>query len=149
LAIDDGKAVAVTDGIVYAQESSLSAREFRDVLIASTLGERRPVGDTTRLDEMLRKANLVLTARADGKLVGVARALTDFSFCCYLSDLAVDAAFQNRGIGRRLIEETHRAAGPRSSLILISAPAAEAYYPKIAAATGLAPRSAWAIPRKE
>ncbi|EQD26818.1 GCN5-related N-acetyltransferase, partial [mine drainage metagenome] len=70
--------------IVYAQEAELSAEAFRDVLIASTLGERRPVEDLARLGCMLRKADLIVTARDGARLVGISRALTDFSYCCYL-----------------------------------------------------------------
>lgn len=83
--------------IIYALEPRLSAHEFRNVLVASTLGERRPVKDLARLERMLRNANIIVTARHEGQIVGVARALSDFSYCCYLSDLAVDAAYQRRG----------------------------------------------------
>ena len=79
--------------IIYAREPDLSAEAFRDILIASTLGERRPVHDLERLRRMLRAADLIVTARDEGRLVGISRALTDFSYCCYLSDLAVDAAY--------------------------------------------------------
>jgi predicted N-acetyltransferase YhbS len=131
--------------IEISLEPNLSAEEFREVLVASTLGERRPVRDLPRLDKMLRQADLVVTARSAGKLIGVSRAITDFSYCCYLSDLAVDAQHQRGGIGKRLIDETHRAAGPATTLILIAAPAAEGYYPKI----GMKHLpSCWAIPRK-
>ncbi len=130
--------------IAYALEPDLAVQEFRSVLIASTLGEMRPVSDLDRLDRMLRNANLIITARDGKRLVGVSRAITDFSFCCYLSDLAVDAAYQRRGIGKRLIAETHRGAGEESMLILIAAPAAEQYYPKI----GMLQRpSCWTLPR--
>jgi GNAT superfamily N-acetyltransferase len=121
--------------IVYARETALSAAEFVDVLRRSTLAERRPVDDPRRIALMLRHGNLVVTARDGGRdgglLVGVSRALTDFAFCCYLSDLAVDTAYQGRGIGRRLIEETRRAAGPDSMCLLLSAPGAMSYYPHI------------------
>jgi predicted N-acetyltransferase YhbS len=130
--------------IVYAQEPELSAEEFRQVLVASTLGERRPVDDLERLERMLRNADLVITARDESRLVGVSRAVTDFSYCCYLSDLAVDAAYQRQGIGRRLIDETRRLAGEQATLILVAAPAAESYYPRIGM-KHLA--SCWAIPR--
>jgi len=116
---------------VYALEPELTAAEFRAILLASTLGERRPVNEPERLEQMLRHADLIVTAREAGRLVGVSRAITDFSYCCYLSDLAVDAAYQHRGIGKRLVAETRRAAGERSNLVLIAAPAAEGYYPKI------------------
>ena len=132
--------------INYALESELAADEFRGVLVASTLGERRPVEDLARLDEMLRNADVVVTARDAGRLVGVSRAITDFAYCCYLSDLAVDAAYQRMGIGKRLIEETHTVAGQGATLILAAAPAAESYYPKI----GMKHLpSCWVIPREQ
>lgn len=131
--------------IEYATEPDLSPEEFRGVLLASTLGERRPVDDIGRLDRMLRGANLVVTARDGARLVGVARALTDFAYCCYLSDLAVDASYQRRGIGRRLIDETRARAGDQATLLLVAAPMAEAYYPHI----GLKHFPAcWGIPRR-
>ncbi len=129
--------------IVYAQEPDLSAEAFRDVLIASTLGERRPVEDLARLGRMLREADLIVTARDRDRLVGISRALTDFSYCCYLSDLAVDVAYQRQGIGRRLIAETRALAGPLTTLILVAAPNAESYYPRI----GMIQRpSCWTLP---
>lgn len=130
--------------ITYSLEPDLSAEEFRAVLIASSLGDRRPAGDLPRLDRMLRQADVIATARDGRRLVGISRAITDFSYCCYLSDLAVDAAYQRQGIGRRLIAETHKAAGELTTLILIAAPAAESYYPRI----GMQQRpSCWILPR--
>jgi ribosomal protein S18 acetylase RimI-like enzyme len=130
--------------IVYAHEPQLSAAAFRDVLVASTLAERRPVEDLDRLGHMLREADLIVTARDEARLVGISRALTDFSYCCYLSDLAVDVAYQRQGIGRRLIAETHALAGPLTTLILVAAPKAETYYPRI----GMTQRpSCWTLPR--
>lgn len=117
--------------ITYAVEPTLSATEFVSVLRRSTLAERRPVDDPERIALMLKHANLIVTARDEsGLLVGVSRALTDFSFCCYLSELAVDVAFQKQGIGKELIRRTHEAAKP-AKLILLAAPAARGYYPHI------------------
>ena len=96
---------------VYALEPDLPAEAFRGILVASTLGERRPVNDIQRLECMLRNADLIVTARLGDRLVGMARAITDFAYCCYLSDVAVDVAYQRRGIGQRLIEETRARAG--------------------------------------
>jgi predicted N-acetyltransferase YhbS len=130
--------------ITYQLEPDLPAEAFRDLLNASTLGERRPVDDLARLEAMLRNADVVATAREDARLVGVSRAITDFAYCCYLSDLAVDEAYQRQGIGRRLIEETRQAAGgERVTLLLVAAPAAEAYYPKL----GFNARTSWNLPR--
>ena len=117
--------------IKYGQEPGLSAEQFRAVLVASTLGARRPVDEPERLEHMLRNADVIVTARDGAKLVGVSRAITDFAFCCYLSDLAVDADYQHQGIGKRLVAETRAAAGDAASLFLFAAPGAEGYYPKI------------------
>lgn len=114
----------------YQQEENLSAEEFRDILLRSTLGERRPVDDLTRLRDMVSHANLIITCRDGAKLVGIARAISDFSYCTYLSDLAVDEAYQKQGIGKELIRQSQKAA-PQAKLILLSAPAAVGYYPKI------------------
>jgi ribosomal protein S18 acetylase RimI-like enzyme len=100
--------------------------------VRSTLAERRPVSEPDTIAGMLANADLIVTARsADGVLVGVSRAITDFSYCTYLSDLAVDVAFQRLGIGRELVRRTHEAAGTNTSLILLSAPKAQTYYPHI------------------
>jgi predicted N-acetyltransferase YhbS len=137
--------------IRYALEPELSAADFIDVLRRSTLAERRPVDRVDVIAAMLRNADVVLTARVDGGeqhglLVGISRAVTDFSYCCYLSDLAVDEAYQGQGIGRELIHRTHEAAGRHTMLILISAPKAETYYPHIGMTRH---RSCWFLPRGE
>jgi predicted N-acetyltransferase YhbS len=119
-------------GITFSKESELGVDEFVDVLRRSTLAERRPVEDPVRIGRMLEHANLVICARdIHGKLVGVSRALTDFAYCCYLSDLAVDTAMQGLGIGRELVRQTHEHAGAGTTLILLAAPKAKSYYPHI------------------
>ena len=118
--------------ILYGLEPQLGSEEFIDVLVRSTLAERRPVGDAETIAGMLAHADVILTARsAEGLLVGVSRAISDFHYCTYLSDLAVDAAFQGRGIGRELIRRTHEATGLKTLLLLLSAPKAQTYYPHI------------------
>ncbi len=131
--------------IDYGLEPELSADEFIDVLVRSTLAERRPVDDREAIERMLANADLIVTARVAGKLVGVSRALSDFAFCTYLSDLAVDREFQGRGIGRELIGRTHEAAGLNTSLILLAAPKARTYYPHIGMTQH---ESCWWIPRQ-
>jgi GNAT superfamily N-acetyltransferase len=122
----------MSEEIVYALEPALGQEEFADVLRRSTLAERRPVGEPERLEAMLRHADLIVTARdSRGLLIGISRAISDYSFCTYLSDLAVDEAYQGRGIGRELIRRTHEAAGLATSLILLAAPKARSYYPHI------------------
>lgn len=97
---------------------------------ASTLGERRPVADRARMTAMLAHANLVVSAWDGALLVGLARSLSDFSYCTYLADLAVRASHQRRGIGRELIRRT-REVGGAAQIILLAAPAAVDYYPRL------------------
>lgn len=118
--------------IKYRSDLSITAWQFIDVLNRSTLAARRPVDDQRRIERMLAHGNILVTAWDGDKLVGVSRALSDFSFCCYLSDLAVDESYQHQGIGKELIRLTHEKAGDEmTTLILLAAPAAEKYYPKI------------------
>lgn len=98
---------------------------------ASTLGQRRPIDDPGTLAAMMHHANLVVTAWDGDELVGIARTLTDFVYVGYLSDLAVHARCHRQGIGVGLIEQTRAAMGPKSKLILLAAPAAVDYYPRI------------------
>jgi predicted N-acetyltransferase YhbS len=130
--------------IRYAREPALSPAQFIDVLHRSTLAARRPVDDPATIAAMLANASIVLTARNDaGLLVGVSRAISDFAYCTYLSDLAVDRAYQRQGIGRELIRLTHEAASLNTTLILLAAPDARTYYPHI----GMRPHdSCWTIP---
>lgn len=116
--------------ITYQKEDNVSVDAFKALLDRSTLGQRRPVDEPERLALMLAHANLLITARDEGNLVGIARSFTDFSFCTYLSDLAVDSKYQKQGIGRELIRHTKLAA-PAAKIILIAAPKAVDYYPKI------------------
>jgi predicted N-acetyltransferase YhbS len=119
--------------IRYGIEENLDPAEFVDVLERSGLAARRPVDEAERIRAMVENANLTVCARDDGgALVGVSRSVTDFAYCCYLSDIAVDRALRGRGIGRELIRRTHEAAGGEPvTLLLLSAPAAMAYYPKV------------------
>lgn len=117
--------------VEYTCARALSPDEFVDLLERSTLAERRPVDDAAVVRAMLDEADLLVTAWEGERLVGVARSVTDFAYCCYLSDLAVDAAVQGRGVGRGLIEATRARLGPKATLILLSAPKALGYYPRI------------------
>jgi ribosomal protein S18 acetylase RimI-like enzyme len=116
--------------ITYQEERNLSAAEFVDVLERSTLAERRPVNDPERIQCMIDNADIMITARDGDSLVGIARSVSDFTFCTYLSDLAVDMKYQHLGIGKKLISETYKLY-PNAKLILLAAPAAQTYYPKI------------------
>lgn len=130
--------------IEYKTDAAISVDEFLGLLKSSTLGERRPINDMECLEGMLENSNLVVSAWDGPKLVGIARSVTDFHYACYLSDLAVDAAYQRRGIGLRLQQITQDQLRPHCSLILLSAPAANEYYPTIGYENN--PRC-WVLPR--
>ena len=117
--------------IQYKLNQSLTARQFADLLNRCSLGARRPVEDIQCMQGMVDSSNLMITAWVDERLVGVARSVTDFHFACYLSDLAVDEDYQKQGIGKQLIALTQAELGHKCALILISAPAANEYYPGI------------------
>ena len=112
-------------------DRKLNASQFVDILRRSTLAERRPVDDGECIEQMLRHADLLVTAWRNEMLVGVARSVTDYGYCCYLSDLAVDAQYQRQGIGQLLIDATQAALAPSCTLILLSAPNAATYYPRV------------------
>ena len=134
-----------TSEVSYAVEPGLSADEFLDLLVRSTLAERRPVSEPGTIEGMLRHADLIVAARVGDRLVGVSRAITDFSYCTYLSDLAVDRAHQRLGIGRELVRLTHEHAGRHTNLVLLAAPLARSYYPRIGMQ---AHDSCWVVPRQ-
>lgn len=117
--------------IEYKQNVPLELEAAIELYRASTLGLRRPVDDAARMAKMLANANLVVTAWEGEQLVGIARSVTDWVYCCYLSDLAVHAGQQKKGIGRQLIRATQAALDPQAKIILLAAPSAVDYYPRI------------------
>jgi GNAT superfamily N-acetyltransferase len=119
----------MTPAIDYRRDPAIAPDELADVFRSS--GIRRPVDDLARMAAMLEGADLVIGAYLGERLVGVARALTDFCFCCYLSDLAVRREHQRLGIGAELVERVKAAIGPQSMLLLLAAPEAMDYYPRI------------------
>ncbi len=117
--------------IIYRDDAPLSVEQAISLYNRSTLGERRPVHRPDIFELMLKNASLTITAWSDSKLVGIARTLTDFGYVAYLADLAVDTEYQRQGIGKQLIEETKSRLGPECMIVLLSAPKANEYYPKI------------------
>ena len=100
--------------IDYKVNEPISVKQFIELLNKTTLGARRPLEDEKRVAAMLHHADLLITAWDGERLVGVARSVTDFAYCCYLSDLAVDEQYQKQGIGLQLIEHTKQALHPQA-----------------------------------
>ena len=117
--------------IDYRDNAPVSVAEAIELYNRSTLGERRPVDRPDIFEGMLKNASLTITAWHDSRLVGIARTLTDFAYVAYLSDLAVDAAFQKQGIGKTLIDETRKRLEPECMIVLLAAPKANEYYPRL------------------
>ncbi len=115
--------------ISYKTNAKIEAHQLSDLFRAS--GIKRPVDDLNRIKKMIDNSNLTVTAWDGERLVGIARALSDFSYCCYLSDLAIDKEYQNQGIGHELVNEVQKLISEESNLVLLSAPEAIEYYPKI------------------
>lgn len=115
--------------ITYRTDVTPDIDQIIDVYISS--GINRPTADKERISKMYHNSNLIVTAWHNSKLVGISRSLTDFCYCCYLSDLAVRKEYQKCGIGKTLIQMTKNSIGEQAALLLLSAPTAIDYYPKI------------------
>jgi ribosomal protein S18 acetylase RimI-like enzyme len=117
--------------IKYEVNRPITSGQFLDLLHRSGLSARRPVDDAECIAGMIEHSNLTVTAWTGESLVGIARSVTDFSYCCYISDLAVDREYQKQGIGKGLIARTQDELGPQCRIILLSAPAAVGFYSRI------------------
>src|SRR6266853_3844076 len=117
--------------IEYRTGHDLDLDKVIELYQSSTLGERGPIHDRPRFAAMLKNANLVITAWDVDLLVGISRSLTDFSHYTYLADLAVRVSHQKQGIGRELMRLTQVQGGPKTSILLLAAPAAADYYPRV------------------
>lgn len=130
--------------VTYQINSAITPEQFTDVLSKSSLSASRPLDNYYVIKGMLDNADLLVTAwvneeheeavnnsESNKKLIGVARCVTDFSYCCYLSDIAVDEAYQKQGIGKSMIKKIEQQLPPSCKIILLSAPQASEYYPKI------------------
>ncbi len=130
--------------VAYKVGNNLDLEQVIELYKDSTLGERRPIADRERMRAMLDNANLVIAAWDNTLLVGIARSLTDWVYATYLSDLAVRLSYQRGGIGKELIRRTQAECGSQTSLILLAAPKAAPYYPRI----GMTQHpSAWWLPQ--
>lgn len=107
----------------------ITAEELIAVFTSS--GINRPIHDQARMKRMLDNANILYTAWDNAKLVGVLRGVSDMSYCTFVSDLAVLENYQGEGIGAKLLEVLRKTQGKNVSTVLISAPSATSFYPKV------------------
>ncbi|MBD8068163.1 GNAT family N-acetyltransferase [Bacillus sp. PS06] len=118
-----------TEKIRFEMDTTVTAEQL--AILFKNSGIRRPFDDLARLQKMIDNADLTITAWVEDKLVGIARSVTDWSYCCYLSDLAVDKEYQKGGIGKALIQLTQEKIGDEVALLLLASPIAMDYYPHI------------------
>ncbi|MEM8546564.1 MAG: GNAT family N-acetyltransferase [Pseudomonadota bacterium] len=131
--------------ITYTDEEPIDTDQFLSLLHRSGLAERRPVDSRKTIASMVLNADVLMTAWEGDDLIGIARSVTDFAYCCYLSDLAVDQRLQKQGVGEELMRRTAARLAPDCQIILLAAPAAAAYYP----AQGFSPHdSCWIRPAR-
>lgn len=117
--------------ISFKKDAPLTLEQFTALYRESTLAERRPAERPEIMQQMKDNADVTITAWDGEDLVGISRSLTDFGYVAYLADLAVAKSHQNQGIGRSLIAETRAALGPDCMLVLLAAPAADRFYPRV------------------
>ncbi len=130
--------------ISYLINPNLKPKEVVTLFVDS--GIKRPVNNIGRIKRMIENANLIICARDDKKLVGILRAVTDYSYCCYVSDLAVDKKYQRLGIGKKLLKLARKTLGNQVMILLLSAPEADAFYSHIGMENI---QNAWKIARKK
>ncbi len=116
--------------ITIQVEKELSLEDYVFILKDSGLGKRRPMQDPDHLRRMIEGSNLMVTARENGKLVGLLRALTDHCYRCFIADLAVTKSHQRQGIGKKILQFT-RDLDPEARLFLFAAEDAEPFYQKL------------------
>jgi ribosomal protein S18 acetylase RimI-like enzyme len=101
------------------------------ITLYNKAGLPRPTTDKRRIKEMFDNSSLIVSAWDNEHLVGISRSMTDWVWCCYLSDLAVDPDYKKSGIGKKLIDLTKEKLGDECMLLLLSVPTAMDYYPKV------------------
>ena len=129
--------------ISYLINPDLKPKEVTALFVNS--GIKRPVKNIKRIKRMIENANLTLCAKDRKNLVGILRAVTDFSYCCYVSDLAVDKKYQHLGIGKKLLKTAQKSLGNEVMILLLSAPEADSFYSHIGMENI---QNAWKIARK-
>jgi ribosomal protein S18 acetylase RimI-like enzyme len=129
--------------ISYLINPDLKPKEVSALFVNS--GIKRPVKNIKRIKRMVENANLTICVKDGKNLVGILRAVTDFSYCCYVSDLAVDKKYQRLGIGKKLLKIAQKSLGNEVMILLLSAPEADSFYSHIGMENI---QNAWKIARK-
>lgn len=118
------------NSITYKTDAPVDCRIVSELFEKS--GIRRPIGNFERIQRMIDHADEIMTAWDGERLVGMLRAVTDYAYCCYISDLAVDRQYQGLGIGKHLVQMLRQKLGEEEiQYVLTSAPKSVGFYEKI------------------
>lgn len=113
----------------YKQNEPVLASELAELFKRS--GIRRPYDNHERIQRMIDNANEIISVWDNERLIGILRAITDYSYCCYISDIAVDKEYQGYRIGTMLLDLLlSRLGNEEIKYILTSAPNAIGFYEK-------------------
>jgi GNAT superfamily N-acetyltransferase len=118
----------MTGPLTFSLDRRPEVEAIRALYAASPL--RRPIHDPERIRRMFEGSNVVITAYAGDRLVGVLRGWTDFVYDGYICDLAIHPAFQKAGVGRRLLDLA-KEVGEGVQWLLLASPIAKDYYAHI------------------
>ena len=114
--------------IVYAIQGELQNHEAKSLWISSGFLQYNPDFNWDEFPNLLKHSDIVVTARHDGRLIGMTRAVTDVSVYCGLIDIMVDNDYKQQGIGRELAWRTREAAGEKAWLVAMSNDAVAGFY---------------------
>jgi len=97
--------------IVYAKESNILVEEVIEHFNSCGYPHESDQFDDEQVEKLIAHSKLVVTARDNGKLVGIAFSITDFTSTCFISDLAVRPEYRRHGCGEELVTRSHELAG--------------------------------------
>lgn len=109
---------------------TLAIAEAIDLYSVCLTETSRPTNDTKRMQAMIDNASILIWVRDGSTLVGLCRALSDFSYVTYISDLAVHPTYQKQGIGAALLRHI-KTRSPLCKQVLLSNTNANSYYPTV------------------
>lgn len=113
------------EALSFHQDRLPEVEAIRALYAASPL--RRPIHDPERIRRMYLGSNVVISAYAGERLVGVLRGWTDFAYDGYVCDLVIHPELHHTGIGRRLLELA-QGLGEGIQWVLLASPIARDYY---------------------
>ena len=88
--------------ITYQSEKPKNAHEVRDLLVSVGWGKAAQY-DVSALQASSENMTSIFTAYDNGKLVGMARVLSDRHTVSWLVDVVVSPSYQSKGVGRTLV----------------------------------------------